>query len=206
MRKLSEINEGFWKDGIKRAKSGEKRIGERMISNIKDMVAVDIGMKFEIANIDLEVAGEELITWPHLYEIYDQILKCGWRLPTTEEMNKLSNKFNFCAEKIDGDNKLIYIQPKRNQTKDIKVDMCVLDKNNQDSYIKYWYEPLKGMREEYESVSPFKDNKDWVHRIFVVQIFLRWGTLRATGQIFPDEPETQKCRVRLVRDRLKTRK
>lgn len=206
MRKLSQINEGLWKSSVERAKSGEKRIGERMVSNIKDMSAIDVGMKIEFANIDLEIDGEDQITWPHLYNIYDQILKLGWRLPTESEVDRILSKFNFYAEQVGDGDKGIYLQSKRNQTRDIKVDMCVLDKNNEDAHVKYWYEPLKGMREEYASVSPFKDNTDWTHRILCIQTFLRWGTLRATGQIFPDEPETMKCRVRLVRDKLKTRK
>lgn len=207
IKKFQEyISEGLWKPAIQRTKSGEKRIGDRMNSNISNMVAIDVGMKIEIADIDLEIEGEEQFTWGHLYEVYDQVLKLGWRLPTKSEIDRILSKFIFYSERTDDDKKLIYFKSKKNQVRDIKVDMCVLDKEYRDSGVRYWFEPIKGMKEEYKSSSPYKDDTDWSRRILYIATFLRWGSLRDTSIIFPDKPETMKCRVRLVRDKQKQRK
>ena len=190
------VNEGFWKDGIKRAKNNSTRIDERIISNINEMHSVDLGLKFEIADVDLEVDEEDHINWPTLYKIYNQILEMGWRLPTDDEVGILLDKFDVVAKENNYEEKELYLESK-DKSKNINIPLCTLGVEFKNFGEKYWFIPKKGMEEEYDP----KNNSDWTRRMLCIHTFYRWGKIQHIYKSHPDQPNTQKCKVRLVRDK-----
>ena len=83
MKKLSEINEGFWKDGIKRAKSNEKRIEDitEFDKYIETIEWVDMGdSEYLYAKFDYD----EMFSMEDLSKLK---LPEGISIATTEEIN-----------------------------------------------------------------------------------------------------------------------
>lgn len=97
MRKLSQINEGLWKPAINRAKTGEKRIEDKLNCNIDKLKPIDIGdaCPVYIADVDLILNGDDYISFD-VYEQYkDKIEETGWRMPGRLEM--LHNIWEHCV-------------------------------------------------------------------------------------------------------------
>lgn len=101
MKKLSEINEGFWKDGIKRAKTGALRKEDIINSNINNFKEIDLGdfCPFYIADINLEIDNEEFITFDEWRSHKSKIEKTGWRMPTKDEWKDIV--MSWCKIKVD---------------------------------------------------------------------------------------------------------
>lgn len=206
IKKFQEyISEGFWKPAIQRVSSGEKREEDKIRTNIKDMSPIDIGMRFQIADIDLEVGEEDHFTWSEVFKMYDQILETGWRLPTYEEMERILKKFYLSAErnKDNGDEKDIIFISKHNQPIKREVKLCTLDIENKNFGDRYWMRPpfYYDMLENYEDASPYKDGRDYARRVLAFYTYSGWGKLNSVYMIAPDKPKTLKCRIRLVKDK-----
>ena len=91
MKKLSEINEGFWKDGIKRAKNNIVRQEDKIDSNVYDLKEIDLGFPFLVANEPLTIEGKDDICYSD-FAISDEkkkIEKLGWRIPRPKELEKI---------------------------------------------------------------------------------------------------------------------
>ena len=85
------INEGFWKDGIKRAKDNKERL-EDIRTNINKLGTVDINVDVLFADDDLMIDGEYKFDYETFEREYPHIYSKGWRLPTEYEMSKWFNK------------------------------------------------------------------------------------------------------------------
>lgn len=95
MKKLSQINEGLWSKGVHRTKSGYERLEKKVHTNISNFKEVDLGFPFVFADINLEINGDEKMTWYDVENYKNQIIREGWRLITWDEVSKylLENKF-----------------------------------------------------------------------------------------------------------------
>ena len=114
MKRLSEINEGFWKDGINRAKSAMTRLEDTLMTNIKDMNPIDLSRRFnfEIADRDLVIGGESEFTLDFLVKtIIPKIKKLdnGWEIPTREDMKSVGYALKIKWEDFENSN-TIYMQ------------------------------------------------------------------------------------------------
>lgn len=103
IKKFEEfINEGFWKDGIRRAKNNTERLGDKLMTNIKNLNTVDLGVDgILFADQDLEIDGEDKFDWESVKKYIPLIEKEGWRIPTLQEIQKWffdgvdpTNRFN----------------------------------------------------------------------------------------------------------------
>lgn len=91
MKKLSQINERFWKQNIDRSKENIIRLGDRLNTNVYDIEPVDFGLPFYVADRLLEIENETQIQYIQI-EVTDEakhIRKLGWRVPTMDELKEL---------------------------------------------------------------------------------------------------------------------
>lgn len=89
MKKLSQIDEGFWKDGIKRSKSGEQREEDKHHTNIEELKPVDIGVEFYFADVDFCDAGEFYFNHEDMLNYKDFFAKYGWRVPDYNDFQSI---------------------------------------------------------------------------------------------------------------------
>lgn len=91
MRKLSQINEGMWKSGVNRAKSGELRKEDVTNTNIDKFEEINLGAfcPFYVASQDLTIDDEHKITFTTWKEYREQIRKTGWRMPTYKDWKNI---------------------------------------------------------------------------------------------------------------------
>ena len=103
MKKLSKINEGMWKSGVNRSKSGEERLEDKLNTNIKTLKTVDMGSNAGVdvlfADKDLEINGRTSFTYDEMKSYIPYIEKQGWRVPTYDEMHSF---FMNCLITING--------------------------------------------------------------------------------------------------------
>lgn len=89
------VNEGLWKSGIERSKSGEERLEDKVNSNIKDLKPVDIGQNFLISDKPLELNGSNMIDARDFIENYqDYFKKHDWRMLTSDDIDEIRTYFN----------------------------------------------------------------------------------------------------------------
>ena len=91
------ILEGIWSKGIERSKTGEIR-RENIIpeSNLDKITEIDLGFPFVFASRNLKLNGRYEITYKEFLEFEDEINKhYGWRLPTEEDIKKISKFKNI---------------------------------------------------------------------------------------------------------------
>lgn len=90
MKKLSQINERLFNNGVSRASNGEDRLESKLFGNIKDLQPVDLMDKsFLWSDRDLEVDGEEWFTYDQIVnDIEPKLKNYGWRFPTWDELLK----------------------------------------------------------------------------------------------------------------------
>ena len=89
-----QINEGFWKDSIKRAKDNTERIEDRINSNVYDLKPLDFGLPFLVASNLLSIDDDRQIVFGDYIEGNERkkIEKLGWRLPKMSELKRLLKK------------------------------------------------------------------------------------------------------------------
>ena len=84
------INEGLWKSGIERSKTGVVRKEDEITTpnNLKELKEVDLDpeLPFVFADKELELDGVTAIQVMKFLEVEDKIEKSGWRLPTCDEL------------------------------------------------------------------------------------------------------------------------
>ncbi len=106
MKKLSKIDESAWGDMMRRG-SGEDIRKEDDLTNLKEIVPIDMGVSVLWADRDLEYKIDD--TCYLTYEDAESIFKnTGWRFPTKEETLELfkytrimKNTDNVCI--LEGD-------------------------------------------------------------------------------------------------------
>lgn len=88
MRKLSQINEGFWKDSIKRVKNKEMRQEDYIDSNVKNFREIDLGFDFVFASTPLVIEKNMSFSYEEVKDKVDVLTKYfGWRLPTIKDLD-----------------------------------------------------------------------------------------------------------------------
>ena len=98
MKKLSKINEGLWKSGIERSKTGTERLEDKPNTNIEELKEIDLydDLPFVFADNDIKVNGESKMDGDVFWLCKKEIEKSGWRVPTINDLEKL-------GDIIDGD-------------------------------------------------------------------------------------------------------
>lgn len=179
MRKLSEINvnEGMWKSGLDRARNNTERLEDKLVSNIKSLKEVDLGLSFNFADDDLVVDGFVRFGYEKMMELIPFIEKHGWRIPNIEEMRNefLDDDYFLNAEfetsfKVDGDDTTIVLHNTINNkqlrfnTKEYdKIDYWLLetedDRINNSEVGYFTLNPVYSQRRSFMMGHTFKDFK-----------------------------------------------
>lgn len=109
------VNEGFWKDSIRRSKSGEKRLEDKR-TNINDIKPVDLGFSFMLADRLLELDGEVKMSYNDFQDesIQKDLEKSGWRLISDTDLINVTNITQHSAFRKGDD--MVYVL-KRNGEK-----------------------------------------------------------------------------------------
>ena len=128
MIKLSEINEGFWKDGIKRAKSGEERLEDKLVSNIHQLKPIDMGFRFLVADDVLSIDDIEYFDEDRLQEYKNFIHENGWRLMTVQEARLFAHNLSY---KLENDTTLVIKSPKTQNTIKLNIEQY-------GAFVYYW--------------------------------------------------------------------
>lgn len=196
MKKLSKINESLWKPSINRAKSGELRGEDIIKTNIKEFKEIDLGdfCPFYIADINLEIEGEELISFERYLECKDQIMKTGWRMPTSDEWKeKVMSHVTIVPNFNDEDFFLTWGASLHSKYNDKKVRLY--DGMSRMMKIVYWLE-----YGEYEEEFYTKGKKTKYAPIFDMHLK---GSYRPDVQWKQDfkEIDTHGIMIRLIKDK-----
>ena len=129
IKKFEEyISEGFWKDGIKRAKDNIERIEDKLDSNIYDLNGIDMSpdIPFLVADDDLELDGCRRWLYDEIFPYENQFKKLGWRIPTVDEMLKYF--LDEDGKKLNGEQfKILFEYAEGNN---IKFDVIIKSKTN----------------------------------------------------------------------------
>ena len=88
MRKLSNITESVWNDIRKRGLGDEVKEEDRL-TNLKELVPVDMGTTVLWADRDLEYKNEDDPSYFTYEEVEDIVKKSEWRIPTKDEFYEL---------------------------------------------------------------------------------------------------------------------
>lgn len=90
------VNEGFINKTLKRVRTGEERIEDKITTNIDEFSEIDLGFPFVFADRVLEVDGKDMMTNLELMSYMKTINKknTGWRLLTRDDIYN-----NFLTEK-----------------------------------------------------------------------------------------------------------
>ena len=98
------INEGLWKSGIERSRTGIVRKEDELDipNNVKDLNEIDFcpELPFVFADKDLELNGEKKIPAGNFGEIEEKINKMGWRLPTIDEILEMDKVWGNVSKQI----------------------------------------------------------------------------------------------------------
>ena len=80
------IKEGLWSKGIERSKTGEERLGDKLVTNIDQLNWIDLGFDFLISDVNFEIDGNEKITYIELENAFSHIKSKGCRVPGWHEL------------------------------------------------------------------------------------------------------------------------
>ena len=174
------INESIWSDMQDRSMGKIKRKEDEIITNIKDIKPVDVGVSVLWADKDLEINDEK-------YILIDQVKdfeKDGWRLPSKDDANELLSNARWSSTKDNRTLSKFYqigITHMENDSEESTIYFdCELGK-----YSKYWEN-----KRDVNTQKNYWDAFDFKHEgsFFPHSVFSR---------VRIDEP----CRVRLVKDK-----
>lgn len=99
MKKLSNITESIWSDMEDRGTGDVIKNEDECITNIKNLVPIDLGGSVLWADRDLELQDETVY---FTFRDVADIKKGEWRLPTKKEANEIFSKQNM-KHKSNGD-------------------------------------------------------------------------------------------------------
>ena len=174
------LNESIWSDIQDRSMGKIKRKEDEIITNIKDIKPVDVGVSVLWADKDLEINDEK-------YILIDQVKnfeKDGWRLPSKDEADELLSNARWSSTKDNRTLSKFYqigITHMENDSEESTIYFdCELGK-----YSKYWEN-----KRDVTTQKNYWDAFDFKHEgsFFPHSVFSR---------VRIDEP----CRVRLVKDK-----
>ena len=178
--KKKHINESIWSDIQDRSMGKTVRREDEIITNIKDIKPVDVGVSVLWADKDLEINDEK-------YILIDQVKnfeKDGWRLPSKDDANELLSNARWSSTK---DNRIL--------SKFYQIGITHMENDSEEStiyfdcelgkYSKYWEN-----KRDVNTQKNYWDAFDFKHEgsFFPHSVFSR---------VRIDEP----CRVRLVKDK-----
>ena len=178
--KKKHINESIWSDIQDRSMGKTVRREDEIITNIKDIKPVDVGVSVLWADKDLEINDEK-------YILIDQVKnfeKDGWRLPSKDEADELLSNARWSSTKDNRTLSKFYqigITHMKNDSEESTIYFdCELGK-----YSKYWEN-----KRDVNTQKNYWDAFDFKHEgsFFPHSVFSR---------VRIDEP----CRVRLVKDK-----
>ena len=178
--KKKHINESIWSDIQDRSMGKTVRREDEIITNIKDIKPVDVGVSVLWADKDLEINDEK-------YILIDQVKnfeKDGWRLPSKDDANELLSNARWSSTKDNRTLSKFYqigITHMKNDSEENTIYFdCELGK-----YSKYWEN-----KRDVNTQKNYWDAFDFKHEgsFFPHSVFSR---------VKIDEP----CRVRLVKDK-----
>ena len=178
--KKKHINESIWSDIQDRSMGKTVRREDEIITNIKDIKPVDVGVSVLWADKDLEINDEK-------YILIDQVKnfeKDGWRLPSKDDANELLSNARWSSTKDNRTLSKFYqigITHMKNDSEESTIYFdCELGK-----YSKYWEN-----KRDVNTQKNYWDAFDFKHEgsFFPHSVFSR---------VKIDEP----CRVRLVKDK-----
>ena len=178
--KKKYINESIWSDMQDRSMGKTVRKEDEIITNIKDIKPVDVGVSVLWADKDLEINDEK-------YILIDQVKnfeKDGWRLPSKDDANELLSNARWSSTKDNRTLSKFYqigITHMENDSEESTIYFdCELGK-----YSKYWEN-----KRDVNTQKNYWDAFDFKHEgsFFPHSVFSR---------VRIDEP----CRVRLVKDK-----
>ena len=178
--KKKYINESIWSDIQDRSMGKTVRREDEIITNIKDIKPVDVGVSVLWADKDLEINDEK-------YILIDQVKnfeKDGWRLPSKDEADELLSNARWSSTKDNRTLSKFYqigITHMKNDSEESTIYFdCELGK-----YSKYWEN-----KRDVNTQKNYWDAFDFKHEggFFPHSVFSR---------VKIDEP----CRVRLVKDK-----
>ena len=178
--KKKHINESIWSDIQDRSMGKTVRREDEIITNIKDIKPVDVGVSVLWADKDLEINDEK-------YILIDQVKnfeKDGWRLPSKDDANELLSNARWSSTKDNRTLSKFYqigITHMKNDSEESTIYFdCELGK-----YSKYWEN-----KRDVNTQKNYWDAFDFKHEgsFFPHSVFSR---------VRIDEP----CRVRLVKDK-----
>ena len=82
VKKKENLDEGLWSSGMKRVESDEKRMEDKIITNIKTLKEVELSNPYyTFADKDLEINGQDMFTYQEWSEIKDKLELDGWIVP-----------------------------------------------------------------------------------------------------------------------------
>lgn len=166
------VTEGFWKDGIKRSKSGEERLEDKINSNISNIKeSEDIGLSFIISDQDFVYNGQEEFTEKEVYELLPIFEKYGWRLPKMHDGWAIKHKCSLRRDKVDKN--ICYLTKEYSRKGKVEFD---------ETEKEYWLFP------DYDTVK----DMGYIHLNFINNIKI------VHTDNFVDD--TDKKRVRLIKD------
>ena len=178
--KKKHINESIWSDIQDRSMGKTVRREDEIITNIKDIKPVDVGVSVLWADKDLEINDEK-------YILIDQVKnfeKDGWRLPSKDDADELLSNARWSSTKDNRTLSKFYqigITHMKNDSEESTIYFdCELGK-----YSKYWEN-----KRDVNTQKNYWDAFDFKHEgsFFPHSVFSR---------VRIDEP----CRVRLVKDK-----
>lgn len=195
MRKASEIVFELWSKGVERNLTGEDRLEDKHVSNIKDFKEVDLGFPFVFADVDLIVDGNDDFTWYDFENLRSYIEKTGWRLPNFEEINRLF--FKHSSREITHDY-IIFDYERKNGYDvahiSVKNFPGVLDVNIDNPHATYFWADWSSKQDEINPKADKTTARMWMIRN---DKYVRSGDYFSTGNLYKDK----QIKIRLVKDK-----
>ena len=173
---MKKLSEAIWNDIRKQSTGKQERQEDKFVTNLNEIVPVDLGLDVLWADRDLEVDGEVFIP----LDIANALNTGEWRRPTGGE-----------ADQLFSSTKWSWVPSQNNQQKPEKITM---ERNDvilsfdyywqaHTSYQTFW-EKEKGKNEDFWNAFEFQKSADYFpHTAFGM------------------EPLESKCRIRLVKDK-----
>ena len=179
MTKLSQINEGLWSKGIERSKTDNERIEDKIDSNIDELIPVDLGFPFLIADKDFKIKDEKYhwFSYDDMKKYLKYFKKHGWRLLTNNEIKEY-----FLDE-----------------TQHKKSEIILKFKANGGNKFSFFLQNYPNKNEVELSLDAWYGINYWINDDSTIVKFL--NNAHGTDIRLLEIDKTDKCHIRLVKDK-----